>query len=377
MIFKVPQISYKELDVIKEIDSLKKRLAYLLHSSPQRWYGLLSRITLSRAIRGSNTIEGLNITKDDAAAVVEGEEPFDEKTEAWTANECYRRAMTYVLQAANDPYFQYSEAIIKSLHFMMLEYALDKMPGQWRPGYISVVNNETREIVYVGPDADQVSILIGELIDSLVNMDKSIPNIVNAAMAHLNLTMIHPFKDGNGRMARCLQTLVIVRDGTNAAQFCSIEEFLGNYRNVRAYYDVLALVGGGKWQPDRDALPWIRFCLNAHFIQAKTMLKRTDEMSKVWTELEEEVARKGLPKRTIFALSDGAFGYRIRNIRYRKVAEVEDQTASRDLKKLVDLGLLVPQGEARGRFYVASDYIKSIREKHREKQEIEPPLKTS
>ncbi|MDD5436555.1 MAG: Fic family protein [Candidatus Omnitrophica bacterium] len=377
MIFKAPQISAKELDVIQEIDSLKKRLSYLLHSSPQRWYGLLSRMTLSRAIRGSNTIEGLNITKDDAAAVVEGEEPFDEKTEAWTANECYRRAMTYVLQVANDPYFKYSEAMVKSLHFMMLEYALDKMPGQWRPGYISVVNDETREIVYVGPDAEQVPILMGELIDSLVNMDKDSRSIVNAAMAHLNLTMIHPFKDGNGRMARCLQTLVIVRDGTSAAQFCSIEEFLGNSRNVRAYYDVLALVGGGKWQPDRDALPWIRFCLNAHFIQAKTMLRRTDEMGKVWTELEEEVARKGLPKRTIFALSDGAFGYRIRNIRYRKVADVEDQTASRDLKRLVDLGLLVPQGEARGRFYVASDYIKNIREKHREKQEIEPPLKTS
>ncbi|MDD5136767.1 MAG: Fic family protein, partial [Candidatus Omnitrophica bacterium] len=122
MIFKAPQISAKELDVIQEIDSLKKRLSYLLHSSPQRWYGLLSRMTLSRAIRGSNTIEGLNITKDDAAAVVEGEEPFDEKTEAWTANECYRRAMTYVLQMANDPYFKYSEAMVKSLHFMMLEY---------------------------------------------------------------------------------------------------------------------------------------------------------------------------------------------------------------------------------------------------------------
>ncbi len=146
---------------------------------------------------------------------------------------------------------------------------------------------------------------------------------------------------------------------------------------MRTYYNVLALVGGGKWQPDRDALPWIRFCLNAHYIQAKTMLRRTDEMSKVWTELEAEVDRRGLSKRMIFALADGAFGYRIRNIRYRKVAEVADQTASRDLKKLVDLGILVPQGEARGRFYVASDYIKGLRDKHREKQEIAPPLKIS
>ncbi|MBI2095231.1 MAG: Fic family protein [Candidatus Omnitrophica bacterium] len=373
MLFKTPVLGNKELEVIKEIDALKSKLGYMLHA-PSRWYGLLSRITLSRAIKGSNTIEGYNITKDDAAAVVEGEEPFNEKAEAWMANECYRRAMTYVLQAADDPYFKHSEMLIKSLHFMMLEYKIDKSPGQWRPGYINVVNDQTKEIVYVGPDAELVPALISEFVDSLANPAREVPSIIHAAMAHLNITMIHPFRDGNGRMARCIQTLVLVRDGTKASKFSSIEEYLGKPKNTLEYYDVLAKVGMGKWSPENDALPWIQFCLTAHYIQALTTLRRTNEMQKVWEILELEVKKRGLPERTVLALSDAAFGYRVRNVRYRKNADVEDQTASRDLKRLVDANLLIPQGNARARYYVASDFVKQIRDQNRENREITRPF---
>ena len=53
-------------------------------------------------------------------------------------------------------------------------------------------------------------------------------------MAHLNLVMIHPFEDGNGRMSRALQSLVLARDHIVAPEFASIEEYLG--RNTPAYY---------------------------------------------------------------------------------------------------------------------------------------------
>ena len=79
--------------------------------------------------------------------------------------------------------------------------------------------------------------------------------MIRAAMAHLNLVMIHPFRDGNGRMARCLQTLVLAREGILSPEFSSIEEYLG--RNTQAYYDVLADAGAGHWQPERDARPWV------------------------------------------------------------------------------------------------------------------------
>ncbi len=62
-------------------------------------------------------------------------------------------------------------------------------------------------------------------------------------MAHLNLTMIHPFKDGNGRMARALQTLVLSREGIVSPVFSSIEEWLG--KNTLPYYNILAETGEG------------------------------------------------------------------------------------------------------------------------------------
>ena len=67
--------------------------------------------------------------------------------------------------------------------------------------------------------------------------------MVRGAMAHLNLTMINPFKDGNGRISRALQTLVLAREGILHPVFCSIEEWLG--RVTAEYYAVLAEVGQG------------------------------------------------------------------------------------------------------------------------------------
>jgi len=56
-----------------------------------------------------------------------------------------------------------------------------------------------------------------------------------------------------------------------APVFSSIEEYLG--RNTQDYYNVLADVGQGSWNPENDARPWVRFCLTAHYRQARTHLR--------------------------------------------------------------------------------------------------------
>jgi Fic family protein len=218
--------------------------------------------------------------------------------------------------------------------------------------------------------------LIPELIDALVleleQMRSDVPAIVQAAMAHLNLVMVHPYSDGNGRMARCLQTLVLARTGDLRPELCSIEEYLG--RNTRAYFDVLGEVGQGSWHPDNDARPWVRFCLRAHFIQVTRVLRRSREMHRLWDALEVELRGRRLPERVAFALSDAALGYRVRNSTYRAPAEVSDQQASRDLALLVREGLLVAHGEKRGRSYIAAPALKEIREQTREKHTDEDPF---
>src|SRR4029450_5358042 len=117
---------------------------------PRRWPGRLRRASFARAIQGSNSIEGYVLGMDDALAVADGEEPLDANAETAAALRGYREAMTYVLQLADDPYFNYGAGLIRSLHYMMLSYNLDKSPGRWRGGPIFVEDEETREIVYEG-----------------------------------------------------------------------------------------------------------------------------------------------------------------------------------------------------------------------------------
>jgi Fic family protein len=276
-----------------------------------------------------------------------------------------------VLQLATDPYFSYNEGFIRSMHYMMLLHDLSKHPGRWRPGPIYVRDEGRQEIVFEGPDAGIVPALVSELVSAL-NDDQDGAVVVRGAMSHLNLVLIHPFSDGNGRMARCLQTLVLAREGILEPQFCSIEEYLGS--NTPAYYQVLAEVGKGFWTPANDARPWIRFCLTAHYRQAQILLRRTDEINRLWDELEVLLKNMALPDRMIFALTDAAMGLKVRNGTYRSPAEVSDNLASRDLKVLVERGLLVADGQARARAYRAADILKKLRNRTREPKKIIDPV---
>jgi Fic family protein len=370
MLFKSPKLTEEELRVVREIYDMRKALRYNL-ASARRWTGLLRRNTFARAVRGSNSIEGYNVTAEDAIAAVEGEEPLQAERDTWLAVTGYRNAMTFVLQLALDKGFTYNDGFVRSMHFMMVQHDLSKHPGNWRPGAVYVRDEARNQVVYEGPDVESLPSLLRELFEYLNGDEDAEQVLIRAAMAHLNFVMIHPFSDGNGRMARCLQTLVLAREGILEPQFCSVEEYLG--RNTQDYYNVLAEVGQGSWHPRNDARPWIRFNLTAHFRQAATLLKRTRVADRLWDELEEVIRRHGLPSRVIYAVADGAVGYRVRNASYRHLAEVNDITASRDLKAAVDAGLLIPEGERRGRGYVGSGQMKEIYQRIRS-EEIQGPI---
>lgn len=360
MLFQAPELDLREHEVLEEIEKLKQSLRHQLNE-PRRWSGALRRMAFARNIQGSNSIEGYDAALDDAAAVAAGEEPMDVTTETRLALEGYRNAMTYILQLAQEPPIEVSVDLVKSLHFMMTSYDLAARPGRWRAGSVFVQSEPTGEIVYEGVDREEVPALMNALVDEM-NAPGGLA-ILRAAMAHLNLVMIHPFRDGNGRMARGLQSLVLAGDGTLAPVFMSVEEYLG--RNTRAYYDVLRQVGEGSWQPERDTRPWIRFMLTAHLRQAETLQRRVKTSERLWTSLESLVRAKGLPERSIPALFDATNGYRLRRSTYSAALrdngdEVSDQTATRDLKTLVDAGVLTAQGDKRGRVYAAAEPLIQI-----------------
>jgi Fic family protein len=373
MVFQTPPLRDEELEVLALLDHQRERLKDRM-AEPLRWSGTLRRMTFARAVQGSNSIEGYNASLDDVVAAVEEEPTLGAGEETQRALTGYRDAMTYVLQIADDSGLEIDDGLLKSLHFMMLKCDLKKNPGRWRPGPIFVHREATEEIVYEGPPSEEIPTLVGEMLRELDR--DSDPVVVKAAMGHLNLTMIHPFSDGNGRMARCLQTLILARERVIAPVFSSIEEFLG--QNTEAYYRVLEDVGAGTWHPERDARSWIRFCLRAHYLQAITTMRRREEIERLWNACVESTERHRLAERCAAGLMDAALGVRIRRKVYRTSTEaatgeeISDLTASRDLKSLVTAGLLTAVGERRARYYLASEGLTELREQIRSERPPEP-----
>jgi Fic family protein len=352
-LFRPPPLDAKDRRAMEIVLDQHRKLRHQV-AAPHRWMRLLRRVALARAVRGSNTIEGFTVSVDDAFAALDDQEPMDAEELAWQAVRGYRDAMTYVLQLAKREPLSVSSETILALHFMMQQYDLDKWPGRWRPGQVFVFDAKNDEIVYVGPDAELVPALVDELVTELSGIDLKSEPLITASMAHLNLVMIHPFKDGNGRMARCLQTLLLAAAGTAAApELASIEEYLGEHE--QDYYQVLAEVGGGEWGPERDTRPWIRFILTAHYRQTLRVERRAEVAGRLWMRAEDEVAKARLPERCVQPLTYCMSGLYLRNSTYRQlVPEINQNVASRDLNELVRAGLLAAHGEKRGRRYLPS-----------------------
>lgn len=364
-VYRTPPLEPIDLEVLGMIGELRDQLRNNVDPEPRRWLGTLRRMAFARAVQASNSIEGYDASLDDVVAAVDDEPTLAADEETRLALGGYRDAMTYVLQVAQDDAARVDEGLLKSLHFMMLKHRLDKSPGRWRPGEVFVVRESTGQRVYEGPPVEEVPKLIAGTIEELEGSDA--PVLVRAAMAHLNLVMVHPFRDGNGRMARALQTLVLAREQIMASVFSSIEEYLG--RNTERYYEVLGEVGQGHWGPHRDARPWLRFCLTAHYHQARTQLRRIGETERLYAACSEIAKRRGLPDRSTGALVEAAFGFRLTHSTYKRLVEltaaetVSTLTASRDLRGLVDAKLLQPIGQTRGRYYLGEPALLAERKR--------------
>lgn len=362
-LFQTPELAADDLVVIDEIHSIRDQLASVLRP-PKRWTGGLRRTSQARAIQGSSSIEGYTVTEQDAAAAVEDEPPLSADDRTWAEIVAYRRVLTYVVHVGAEPGFEIEESSIRSMHFMLLEHELSKSPGRYRTGPIYVHDEANGRTVYEGSDPVAVPELMRSLAASLTSRDGDA--MVRAAMAHLNLVMIHPFRDGNGRMARALQTMVLAQDQVLEPPFSSIEEWLGH--NTQHYYNVLAATGGGAWHPERSTRLWVKFNLRAHHMQAQTLRRRVAEAERQWTLIDSLISQHGLPDRVGDAIFDGLLGLRVTRPSYVKRSEVEDRTATRDLARLVEFGLLEPHGQTRARHYTAGALLREQMQKLRDQR---------
>lgn len=358
MLLTRPILGEREKEVITSIHETHEQLRFMLRDAPP-WHGYLHRIAFARNVQASTSIEGHNVSLDDVVAAIDGSTSLEASDADWNAVSNYRDATTYVIQLSDDLHFQYSSPLLMSLHFIMMRHDLSAMPGLVRPGRAVVRSKGGPSVLPDDLDYQDVPNLLLELVGGLNENNDDSPAIVQAGMAHLNMMLIHPFKDGNGRMARGLQTLVLARERTLAPAFSGIEEYLG--RNIRAYYEALAEVFSGRSNGEGDARPWIRFVLVAHIRQAATLGRRIRESERLWEAIDEQRQHDGLQKRTMGSMYNAATGLQIRRPDHIRYAEVSERVATSDLKKMVDAGLMRAVGERRGRHYVAANRLRRLR----------------
>ncbi|GIH68402.1 Fic family protein [Sphaerimonospora thailandensis] len=361
MLYGTPVLDGIDDKVLAEIEEMRTDLKYRL-AEPHRWDGQLRRQLQARAIQGSNSIEGYRASVEDIESIMSGEEPLDTSDSVAKEIAGCQRALTYVNVLAKAWTFRFDVGLLHGLNFMIIGHHLEKTPGTVRPGGIYIRNSATGQVVYEGPDHQAVPELLDELADWLDTGDLDAPSYVRGAMAHFNLVKIHPWRDGNGRTSRALQTLVLGRDGITTPEFCSIEEWLGEAEITFDYYRVLGEVGRGRWSPHDDTLPWVRFVLRCHHMQAQRVRRRLAEAGEVWTLLEERTDAEGLHPRTVSALYQVFVSRRLRRGMYQADEGLSQGQAARDLRELVANGWLRPYGETKGRFYAPGAKMAAIKE---------------
>jgi Fic family protein len=354
MLYKTPPITEVLRRQLDELDELRRRLGRGV-SNPSPWLGSLRRLVKAASVESSTSIEGFSLGQDEAVAIVSGEQVADPGDENRMAVACYARAMDHVGVMALDPAFVWLDRVILDLHFDACYFQRGKSPGLWRPGPIGVTGSDGR-IVYAGPPGDDVPRLMTEVVEWLAHGDLGEHVVVRAAMTHLHAVSVHPFCDGNGRISRILQSLVLAREGLLSPEFASIEEYLGAH--TAEYYSVLQRVQGGRYRPERDATDWIAFCVEAHLVQARQRLEQIEEAGVRWSLLETLVVSRGWPDRLVIALEQSLIGGADR-ASYSREAEVSSATASNDFRRLVDAGLVAPRGRGRSIRYHASPDVRS------------------
>lgn len=354
MLFPTPELDADDHRVLAEIDGARTNLRHQVNATPAKRTAGLRKFLTADAVAASNSIEGFKVSTIDVEDLIEGERDVEISDENREETLAYQRMMTYIQTLHGAADFNYSKGLLNGLHWMLQghRHSARKPAGQWRRGAVYVTDARDPSIAaYSAPDFGVVPDLMRELVDWLNTDDGSHP-LVRAAMAHLDLVSIHPWADGNGRMSRSLQTLMIAREGVLAPEFSSIEAWLGRPGNTWEYYRELTR-RGAEYLPDQDVSSWIRFNLTAYHQQAQAVQGRLDRSGRVWAALSQFTEQTGRDERVVSALHDVAMAGRLRRSRYEHAEGLNLQQAQRDLRDLVNAEVLESVGRTRARYYRA------------------------
>lgn len=286
------------------------------------------------------------MTVDDVRRILAGEPPQTVSPHNYRLVRGYRDAMTYVLRRADDPNFEWNRELLVGIQDRVLAGHYDDGAGRLRTGPSLVANRDTDQIVFRPPPHEQVPDLVDDLCERFRASEWH--PAVGAAWVHVALAAIHPFKDGNGRTARILASLVMYRSGFRTPTFTSLEEWWG--RHPDDYYRAFACLGEN-FSSAAEVTPFISAHVTAQLSQVHALDLRERTQRGLWTMIENILVDHNLHERITNALWDAFFGRSVTAGYYRDFTEISAGTATADLKAATAAGLLTAVGETRARRY--------------------------
>lgn len=221
--------------------------------------------------------------------------------------------------------------------------------GKYRTGEMQIVSGAMgRESVhYEAPKAALVPEEMQQFLDWF-NADNILDMVLKAAVAHFWFIIIHPFDDGNGRIARALSDMLLARSDNSSLRFYSMSNQILLER--KKYYEVLQKVQ----HHDYDITEWIIWflnCLKNALQQTETALQKTLQKVHFWEKHQSVTFNERQRYMLNKLLTD--FEGKLQTSKWAKMTKCSSDTALRDIKDLLEKGILHPQeGGGRNVSYV-------------------------
>jgi Fic family protein len=212
--------------------------------------------------------------------------------------------------------------------------------GAWRDdakGPMQVVSGPIgkEHVHYEAPASDRVRDEMRKFVDWF-EKDHSTDLVLRAGVAHLWFVTIHPFDDGNGRIARAIADMVLARSEDTSQRFYSMSAQIGQER--KAYYEILEVTQKG----DLDITRWLEWfldCLGRAFERSETILGAVLDKTRFWerfTKVEFNERQRNVINRLL-----NGFEGKLTSSKWAKLAKCSHDTALRDIEDLIRKKVLV------------------------------------
>lgn len=244
--------------LLSDIAESKGRQQLYTRQSPQMLKALVE-IALIQSVESSNRIEGVTVAPERLRPLVVGHaRPRDRSEEEIRG---YRRALDWI--HTSWPKIAVTPATLRRLHALAQEGIGDA--GEWkqrdneivelRPGQPPLVR--FRPVVASATPAavDELCLLYRDAVDQ-----RRVPPLLSSAALVFDFLCIHPFRDGNGRVARLLTLLALYQHGYEVGRYVSLERLVEDSRDD--YYAVLRQSSESWHEGRHDLLPWLNYLLS-------------------------------------------------------------------------------------------------------------------